>query len=74
MLAKLLFVALATFAAAMPAPEADPDPAPSAATVSPNPSQVYINSIAYGGTGCPQGSIGSYISADRQTFVVPSKT
>jgi uncharacterized membrane protein len=36
-------------------------------SVSPNPSQVYINSISYGGTGCPQGSVGSFISDDRQT-------
>ena len=37
--------------------------------VLPNPSQVYINGITYGGTGCPQGSLSSFISADRQTFV-----
>jgi hypothetical protein len=35
----------------------------------PNPSQVYINGITYGGTGCPQGTLSSFISADRQTFV-----
>jgi hypothetical protein len=33
----------------------------------PNPSQVYINGITYGGTGCPQGTVGSFISSDRQT-------
>lgn len=38
-------------------------------SVVPNPSQVYINSISYGGTGCPQGSVGSFISDDRQTWV-----
>ena len=37
------------------------------AAVLPNPTQVYINAITYGGTGCPQGSVGSFISADRQT-------
>jgi len=37
---------------------------------SPDPKQVYIKSIVYGGTGCPQGSLGSYISADRQTFTL----
>jgi hypothetical protein len=43
-------------------------------TVSPLPlppttpsGQVSITSITYGGTGCPQGSVGSYISADKQT-------
>ncbi|OBT42040.1 hypothetical protein VE00_07440 [Pseudogymnoascus sp. WSF 3629] len=39
-------------------------------SVRPNPSQVYINSISYGGTGCPQGSVGSFISDDRQTFTL----
>jgi hypothetical protein len=38
--------------------------------VGPNPTQVYINSISYGGTGCPQNSVGSFISADRQTFTL----
>lgn len=36
----------------------------------PNPSSVSINSIVYGGTGCPQGSLGSYISSDRSTYVL----
>lgn len=36
-------------------------------TAGPNPTQVTINSIAYGGTGCPQGTVGSFISADRST-------
>ena len=44
--------------------------APTATAITPNPSQVYINSISYGGTGCPQGSVGSFLSADRQTCVV----
>ncbi|CAG8960824.1 hypothetical protein HYFRA_00002361 [Hymenoscyphus fraxineus] len=49
-----------------------PISAPPAATspaVGPDPSKVTINSIAYGGTGCPQGSVGSFISADRLTFI-----
>jgi len=62
MLASLLLVALATLTAAAPAP--------AAATVYPDPTQVSINSISYGGTGCPQGSIGSFISADRETFTL----
>jgi len=36
----------------------------------PNPSDVSIASIAYGGTGCPQGSVGQFISADRETFTL----
>lgn len=43
--------------------------AATATAVLPNPSQVYINAISYGGTGCPQGSVGTFLSADRQTFV-----
>lgn len=39
-------------------------------SIGPNPTEVYINSIAYGGTGCPQGSVGSFISADRSTSVL----
>ncbi|KAF3929353.1 hypothetical protein ABW19_dt0200414 [Dactylella cylindrospora] len=33
-------------------------------------SQIYVNGITYGGTGCPQGSVGTYISADRKTFTL----
>lgn len=46
--------------------------APTATTtaVGPNPTQVTINSISYGGTGCPQGSVGSFISADHSTFTL----
>lgn len=60
MLTNFLVVALATLAAAVPSP---------AAAVNPPADQVYLNAIAYGGTGCPQGTVGSFISADRQTFV-----
>jgi len=62
MLASILTLVLATAAFA--------SPTGSAVQVSPDPTQVYINSIAYGGTGCPQGTVGSYISADRQTFTL----
>ncbi|KAK6519191.1 hypothetical protein TWF281_003880 [Arthrobotrys megalospora] len=33
-------------------------------------SAIYVNGITYGGTGCPQGSVGIYISADRKTFTL----
>lgn len=59
MLAKLFTLALAATAYALPAADTT--------LVSPDPSQVYIKGITYGGTGCPQGSLGSFISADRQT-------
>ncbi|TAQ89978.1 hypothetical protein B7494_g1726 [Chlorociboria aeruginascens] len=41
-----------------------------ATAAGPNPTEVYINSIAYGGTGCPQGSVGSFISTDLSTFTL----
>jgi hypothetical protein len=37
---------------------------------SPDPRQVYIESLISGGTGCPQGTVGKSISNDRQTFTL----
>ncbi|KAH6664924.1 hypothetical protein B0J14DRAFT_630365 [Halenospora varia] len=62
MFAKIFTLALAATAYALPAGNA--------AVVSPDPSQVSIKGITYGGSGCPQGSLGSFISADRQTFTL----
>jgi len=62
MLASILTLVLATAVFAMPTGNA--------VQVAPDPTQVYINGIVYGGTGCPQGSVGSYISSDRQTFTL----
>ena len=61
MLANILVVALASVATAAALPTTG------VAAASPDPSQVYLKGIAYGGTGCPQGTVGSYISPDRQT-------
>jgi len=36
----------------------------------PNQSDVYVESIAYGGSGCPQGSVGQTISDDRTVFTL----
>ncbi|KAH8654962.1 hypothetical protein BGZ60DRAFT_151440 [Tricladium varicosporioides] len=36
----------------------------------PDPNQVTINGITTSGTGCPQGSVGKFLSADRQTFTL----
>jgi hypothetical protein len=36
----------------------------------PDPRQVYIQSISYGGSGCPQGSVGQSISNDRTSFTL----
>lgn len=33
----------------------------------PDPSEVYIRNITYGGLGCPQGSVGQFLSDDRDT-------
>jgi len=62
MLATLLTLALAATAYALPSTTGS-----AVSATSPDPSQVSITGITYGGTGCPQGSLGSYISADRQT-------
>jgi len=73
-----IFTVVAALAATAFAAPADPVlgitiPAAPAATTSaaagPNPTQVYIKAISYGGTGCPQGSVGSFISTDRSTYV-----
>jgi hypothetical protein len=37
----------------------------------PNPSQVFINNITYGGSGCPQNSVGQFLSEDRSTYFTP---
>mgnify|MGYP003347675371 CR=1 FL=1 len=36
----------------------------------PNPAQPYILSVSYGGTGCPQGSVGSSFTNDRTAFTL----
>lgn len=75
-----IYSALAFAAAVLAAPAADgpvlgisvgagATASATATGVAPNPTQVYINGITYGGTGCPQGSVGSFISADKQTWV-----
>jgi len=66
MLPILTVLACAGLAAASPLLAASA----TASATGPNPTQVYINSITYGGTGCPQGSVGSFISADRTTFTL----
>lgn len=38
--------------------------------VMPDPSQVHINGVTFGGTGCPQGTVGTAISADRSTLTL----
>jgi hypothetical protein len=36
----------------------------------PTPNNVYIESISYGGTGCPQGTVGTSVSDDRTVFTL----
>jgi hypothetical protein len=36
----------------------------------PDPTQPYIESISYGGSGCPNGSVAQSISDDRQRFTL----
>jgi len=67
MLSKLFVLFAVAAVLAAPAP-ADPIAVTVTSTgTGPNPTQVYINGITYGGSGCPQGSMSSFISQDRQT-------
>jgi hypothetical protein len=36
----------------------------------PNPKEVYVKSVSHGGTGCPQGTVGAYISDDGKVFTL----
>ncbi|KAF2840925.1 hypothetical protein M501DRAFT_1010109 [Patellaria atrata CBS 101060] len=36
----------------------------------PEPSSVKIRAVTYGGTGCPQGTVGSIISSDQSTMTL----
>jgi hypothetical protein len=40
------------------------------AAQSPNPNEPYVQSITYGGTGCPQGSVASSFANDRKSFTL----
>lgn len=42
----------------------------SASAEGPNPAELYIQSVTYGGAGCPQGSVSQSFSADRETFTL----
>lgn len=64
MFSAILTLALAVAAIAVPTSQLSPLP-----PTTPS-GQVTISSITYGGTGCPQGSVGSYISTDKQTFTL----
>ncbi|PNS16198.1 hypothetical protein CAC42_1961 [Sphaceloma murrayae] len=55
---RLSILALPALVAAAPAPAAWED-------IKPDPTQVQITGLTYGGTGCPQGTVASVISADR---------
>jgi len=65
MLSTLFTLALAT--AAIASPVVTPDVTTG---TGPPPNQVTIGKITYGGTGCPQGTVGSFVAADRQTFTL----
>jgi hypothetical protein len=45
-------------------------PAAVASAQAPNPNEVYVDSISYGGSGCPQGSVGSSFANDRKSFTL----
>ncbi|OCK77763.1 hypothetical protein K432DRAFT_395337 [Lepidopterella palustris CBS 459.81] len=56
---------LLPLAAALPSPNLD-----EVTSGSPDPTQVHIKAITYGGTGCPQGSVAYDISDDRTTVTL----
>ena len=37
---------------------------------SPDPTRIYVHSISYGGSGSPQGTVGSSFSNDRESFTL----
>ncbi|KAI5809203.1 secreted protein [Pyronema omphalodes] len=50
---------------------AEPIPRPqNNGVVKPDPNQVWIDGVTYGGSGCPQGSASVSLSTDRQSFTV----
>jgi hypothetical protein len=51
-----------------PTPELGDEASANAQLARPDPSQVYFRGITYGGSGCPQGSVGVSFSGDRTTF------
>jgi len=63
---SIFILALAALAVAVPADRVilDDDEA------QPNPNEVYVQSISYGGSGCPQGSVGSSFSNDRKSYTL----
>jgi hypothetical protein len=63
----ILAFAIPLLAAAVPA--ALPD-GPEDFAAKPNPSDIQIASITYGGNGCPAGSVGSALSDDRTTLTL----
>jgi len=62
-----ILVSLAIVALVGPVSVATPSPAYAAG---PDPHEIYLQSITYGGTGCPQGSVGTSFSDDRKTFTL----
>jgi hypothetical protein len=48
----------------------EPIPVPRAPTADPDPTQVWIEEVTYGGTGCPQGTASISLASDRKSFTV----
>jgi len=56
--------------ALLPLVAAAPTPDTPTSGGAPAPGQVQIRGVTYGGTGCPQGSVGSQISDDRSVMTL----
>ena len=59
---------LALSLAALPVVMASPYKISSVAD--PDPTQVWVDSVTYGGTGCPQGTASISLAPDRKSFTV----
>jgi hypothetical protein len=69
-LAVTLLASAALVGCGAPMDPGDPSLGSSQQAVGPDPADVYIESLTYGGTGCPQGSVGQSMSDDRSNFTL----
>jgi len=63
---SIFILALAALAVAAPADRVILDDG----DAQPNPNEVFVHSISYGGSGCKQGTVGHSFSNDRKSFTL----
>jgi len=64
------FATLATLFLAASSTALDLEEAGEVDAAGPDPSQVYLETLSYGGSGCPAGTVGQSIADDRTTFTL----